>query len=55
MEGSVSGNEGWNGNESAEGLVVKIPTEEGVPGLGGSEGVFVVAGETPQFGNFQIR
>lgn len=26
-----------------------------IPGPGGAKGVFVVADETPQFGNFQIR
>lgn len=49
LGGCASGNKGWNGNGRAEELVVKIP------GPGGAKGVFVVADETPQFVNFQIR
>lgn len=33
------GKKGWCGNERAEGLEVKTPIEEGVPGLVGAKGV----------------
>lgn len=49
------GNKGWCGNERAEGLEVKTPIEEGVPGLVRAQGVLVVAYGTHQFQSCQIR
>lgn len=42
MGGCVFGNKGLNGNERAEGLVVKVFIEERVFGLLGVKGVLVV-------------
>lgn len=55
LGGCVSGNKGLNGNERAEGLAVKVLTEERVPGLLGAKGVLVAADGTYQFASFQIR
>lgn len=40
------GNKEWKGNARAEGLEMKIPIEEGVPGLIGAKGVLMVANGT---------
>lgn len=49
------GNKEWKGNVRAKGLEMKIPIEEGVPGLVGSKGVSVVANGSHQFESCQVK
>ena len=55
MGACVSKNNGWNGNERAERLEVKVPSEEGVPGLAGAEGLLLVADGNRLWARFPLR